>query len=122
MNPEMSVYNEEDWAAQQAIDEANEQRELAVLMGKEPTCKPISLHPITGRVVVGWDAERTNSPLPKPLACPFCGDDAHTVADSEADWRVTCNGNIDEECRGIMQEPMGYLTERFAVEAWNKRK
>lgn len=96
---------------------------LAVSMGKEPTCKPITLRPITAQVakLSGWPAEKANSPLPEILTCPFCGDEAHSVADSEADWRVTCNGERDEECRGIMLEPMGYLTERFAIEAWNKR-
>lgn len=97
--------------------------DLAVSMGKEPTCKPITLSPITVKVakLEGYAAEKANAPLPEILTCPFCGDNAHSVSYSEADWYVTCNGERDEECQGIRDEPMGYLTERFAIEAWNKR-
>lgn len=56
--------------------------------------------------------------------CPFCGDGAKVIKREGADFDVTCHGELDEECRGVIVEEnfnTGYLTEQFAIDAWNKR-
>lgn len=56
--------------------------------------------------------------------CPFCGDGAHVIKREGFDFDVTCHGEIDEECRGVIlleNFHTGYLTEQFAIDAWNKR-
>jgi|GEM_PF-5945013 len=55
--------------------------------------------------------------------CPFCGDAATSFfSNGDVAWHVSCHGELDEECRGIdTDDGPGYITEKFAIEAWNKR-
>lgn len=58
------------------------------------------------------------------MYCPYCGDSAHVIGKDDVVFDVTCNGDVDEECRAVIREEnfqTGYLDEKWAIAAWNKR-
>lgn len=63
-----------------------------------------------------------NPNVEKLSLCKFCGDSASTFQDAkDTTWHVGCDGSVDEECRGFDDgSGPGYLSEQYAVEAWNK--
>jgi len=53
--------------------------------------------------------------------CPFCGSVGEVCySDNTAGYIVSCDGQKDEECRGIMGEGF-YGNQVWAIGAWNKR-